>query len=295
MSQSQTSTQGLASFFFDSQEPENRPMPISPRMRKYIRRLATKTKATFRARRGLTGATTTSASRTLSKAVGQYRYANPMYIQPSNARTISFWRTVSYSITLNESLGWGASGTTSLNFAFTLGNVLGWLGGGYSITLPVTNSSEFQSLFDTYKIPNVRMKMFFTNNNSSVNSPATGMPLLHIANDFDDAQENMTAASILERAGVRTFQFDATNSQGVSHWVKPSAKQTVSQVDPATGVQTVSNAGVSMGNQWIDVAASNIIHNGVKLVYNNQGRNNNTDIGSMTFIFEIEYTFKGYR
>lgn len=50
-----------------------------------------------------------------------------------------------------------------------------------------------------------------------------------------------------------------------------------------------------MGSQWLDVAVSNIIHNGVKLVYNNQGRNNNTDIGSMTFIFEIEYTFKGYR
>ena len=56
-----------------------------------------------------------------------------------------------------------------------------------------------QALFDTYKINNVRMKMFFTNNNTSVNSPATGLPLIHIANDFDDAQENMTVASILER------------------------------------------------------------------------------------------------
>ena len=64
---------------------------------------------------------------------------------------------------------------------------------------------QVQALFDTYKINNVRMKMFFTNNNSSVNSPATGMPLVHIANDFDDVQENMTVASILERAGFEPY------------------------------------------------------------------------------------------
>lgn len=274
---------------------ENRKMPISPKMRRYIKRLAASRRSMLRSRRTATGASTTPARRTLSRAVGQYRYANPMYIQPSNARTATFWRTVSYSISINESLGWGAAGTPSLNFGFSLGNVLGWLGGAFSITLPVTNSGEFQALFDTYKINNVRMKMFFTNNNSSVNSPATGMPLIHIANDFDDAQEAMTINTILERAGVRTVQFDAMNHDGLSHWVKPTPKQVVAQTDPATGVQTNSNSGVPFGSQWIDCAVSNIVHNGIKLVYNNQGRANNTDIGSATFIFEIEYVFKGYR
>ena len=190
MSQSYTTVESL------SQLSQNRSMPVSPRMRRYIKKLASSRRHMLYSRRA-TGAATTPARATLSRAVGQYRYANPMYIQPSNARTMSFWRTVSYSITLNESLGWGAAGTPSLNFGFTLGNVLGWLGGGFSITLPITNSSEFQALFDTYKINNVRMKMFFTNNNSSVNSPATGLPLIHICNDFDDAQENMTVATIL--------------------------------------------------------------------------------------------------
>ncbi|MCZ0211708.1 hypothetical protein OZK63_40825, partial [Streptomyces sp. UMAF16] len=89
--------------------------------------------------------------------------------------------------------------------------------------------------------------MFFTNNNSSVNSPATGLPLLHLCNDFDDVAESMTVNSILERAGVRTVQFDATNHQGISHWVKPAAKDVIAQTDPATGVQTTSNAGVPFG------------------------------------------------
>lgn len=270
-------------------------MPLSQRVRKAIYRTALLRRRGTSERRRVTGAPTTSATKTLRRAVGQYRYANPMYLQPSNARTMSFWRTVSYSIPINESLGWGSAGTTSLNFGFTLGNVLGWLGGAFSITLPVTNASEFQALFDTYKISNVRMKMFFTNNNSSVNSPATGLPLFHICNDFDDVQENMTVASILEHAGVRTLQFDAMNHAGLAHWVKPAPRQVIAQTDPTTGVQTSSNSGVPFGSQWIDCAVSNIVHNGVKIVYNNQGRANNTDIGSMTFIFEIEYTFKGYR
>jgi len=266
-------------------------MPISQTQRKRLARQPVR----FTRKRRFSGSSATSASRTLSRAVGEYRYANPMYIQPSNARTMSFWRTVSYSIVLNELNGWGASSSSSLNFGFSLGNVLGWLGGAFSITLPVTNASEFQSLFDTYKINNVRMKMFFSNNNSSVNSPATGLPLIHVCNDFDDAQEVMTVSTILERAGVRTMQFDGMNHSGLSHWVKPVPKVVIAQTDPSTGVQTTSNAAVPFGSQWVDCAVSNIVHNGIKLVYNNQGRANNTDIGSVTFIFEIEYAFKGYR
>lgn len=273
---------------------QNRSMPISPRMRKYIKRLAASRRGMLTRRRGATGASTTSSTRTLSRAVREYRYANPMYIQPSNARTATFWRTTRYNVPLNESLGFKSQGV-SLNFGFSLGNVIAFYPSVAVDTAAVSNAAEFQALFDTYTIKNVRMKMFFTNNNSSVNSPATGMPLLHICNDFDDIAEGMTANSILERAGVRTVQFDAMNHQGLAHWVKPAAKQVVSQTDPTTGAQTTSNAGVPYGTYWIDCAVSNIVFNGIKLVYDNQGRSNNTDIGSLTFIFEVEYCFKGYR
>lgn len=276
-------------------QSQNRTMPISPKMRSYIRRLAAKRRSQLRYRRGATGASTTPATRTLSRAVNQYRYSNPMYIQPSNARTASFWRTLSYSIPINEQLGWAALGSPCIGFNFGLRYVNIFLGGGFFAALNVSNAAEFQALFDTYKINSVRMKLFFTNNNSSVNSPATGLPLLHICNDFDDASENMSVNTILERAGVRTIQYDATNAKGIAHWVKPAAKAVVQQTDPVTGAASTSDSSVPMGATWIDTAVSNIMHNGVKIVYNNQGRNNNTDIGSVTFIFEIEYTFKGYR
>lgn len=242
-----------------------------------------------------TGAATTSAPATLARAVSQYRYSNPMYIQPSNARTASFWRTVSTSIVIQEAGGFAAT-SPSLNWGFSLGNVYGWLGGAFVYAIPVPNATEFSALFDTYKINAVRMKMFFTNNNSSVNSPNTGLPLIHVANDFDDVTEFMTVSSICERAGVRHLQFDAVNHTGLNHWVKPVPKDLTVSTDPATGAVTTTTNGIPYTGKWLDTANSQIVHNGIKVVYNSQGRTPaGTDIGSITFIFEIEFTMKGYR
>lgn len=271
---------------------QDRPMPISPKVMRSIKRIAAARRGQL-TRRRYTGAATTSSTRTLTRLVRQHRYANPMQLQLSNARTCSFTRTVNYSIALNESTGF-ASTSKNLNWGFCLGSVNGWLGGIYSINTPVASTSEFQALFDYYKIGSVRMRMFFTNNTSNVSTANTGLPLFHICNDFDDVAEAMTTNSILERGGVRTVQFDAMNHSGLAHWVKPTATGVVVQVDPSTGSFSSSSSGIPP-TQWLDVASSNIIHNGIKIVYNSQGRNNNTDLGSVTFIFEIEYVFKGYR
>lgn len=260
---------------------------------KYMSKTLAARRIQTRYRRYRSGAPTTSPGATLGRLVRQHRYANPMQLQLSNARTCSFTRTVNYSIALNESTGF-ASTSKNLNWGFCLGSVNGWLGGIYSINTPVSSTSEFQALFDYYKIASVRMKIYFTNNTSNVSTANTGLPLLHICNDFDDVSEGMTTNSILERGGVRTSQFDANNTKGITHWVKPVPTSVIVQVNPDTGAFTSSSSGIPQ-SQWLDCASSNIIHNGVKIVYNSQGRNNNTDLGSVTFIFEIEYVFKGYR
>jgi len=166
----------------------------------------------------------------------------------------------------------------------------------YTYNIGIANTSEFQNLFDTYKINAVKMKCFFSHNFSNVNTPATALPILSIVNDFDDATEVLTPLTILEKAGVRTMQFDASNTSGFGHYVKPSARQVVSQHN-ADGTESVSSAGVAFGSQWLDCANSNIIHSGVKIVYNNQERvpTTVTDIGTLTVYFELEYVFKGYR
>lgn len=248
----------------------------------------------MRALQRRSGAPTTSARSTLSTAVGNYRYANPMAITPSNNRTHTFWRTTQVSIPITESTGFAAT-SPSLNFGFALGQVWCWLNGSYNGTYSaaISNYTEFNALFDFYKINFVKATIFFTNNSSSVNSPATGMPMIHLCNDFDDVTEVMTVATILEKSGVRTLQFDATNSRGLTHWVKPTVASYIQTTDGG-GTGSATNAGVQP-NQWINTGAANIVHSGMKFVYNNQGRASATDVGSMTVIFEIEYVFKAVR
>lgn len=243
-----------------------------------------------------TGAPTTSAARTLSRVKGSYRYSNPMLITPSNARTCTFWRSCTHSLAINQNGGFtsGATQSPCLGYSFDLQGVKGFLGGAYNFDVRVSNTSDFQALFDMYKVNAVKMKFFFSHNIAGVTTASQALPLVHIVNDFDDVAENLTLATVLEKAGVRTMQFDATNMNGYNHYIKPAPRVVTSQIDPATGNESVINAGVA-SSMFIDCAVSNVVHFGTKIVYNNQGRTVSSDIGTMTTVFEIEYVFKGYR
>lgn len=244
------------------------------------------------------GAATTPASRTLGRITSSYRYANPMLIQPSNARTMSFWRSCTFSLVLQQGPGFlPTAGVASpcLAFAFDLNGAKFWCGGIYYGTIPISGSTEFQALFDTYKINAVKMKMFFAHNFSNVNTPATCLPIMHVVNDFDDSTEILSVATVQEKSGVRIVQFDANNGNGFNHYVKPSCRQVVSQINETTGAESVSSAGTAFGAQWLDCANNNIIHSGMKIVYNNQGRTSTTDIGNVTFYFDMQLCFKGVR
>lgn len=242
------------------------------------------------------GAATTPPSRTIGRIASSYRYANPMVIQPSNARTMTFWRSCVYSVPIQQGGGFNPIGALSpcIAFGFDLSGMKFWVGGSYYGGVAISGSSEFQALFDTYKINAVKMKIFFAHNFSNVNTVATCLPIIHVVNDFDDSTENLTIPQVQEKSGCRIMQFDATNSNGFNHYVKPSCRQVVSQIDGA-GAESVSSAGTAFGSQWLDCANNNIIHSGTKLVYNNQGRTATTDIGNITIYFDIEYCFKGVR
>lgn len=240
------------------------------------------------------GRTATPASATLGEAKASFRYSNPMSIAISNTRTMAFTRTHQFSLSLNEQLGWSALGSPNLSFAFSLARVTGYLAGVLTYVSATNNLAEFTTLFDYYKLGNVQMKMFFTNNNSSVNSPNTGLPLLHICNDYDDATGAESLNTMLERAGTRSIQFTADHHNGINHYCKPNASQYVQDVD-ATGIVTSLGAGIAPPGQWLNTGTPGVVHNAIKVFYNNQGRTANTDIGSVTFLFQVEYIFKGYR
>lgn len=250
--------------------------------------------ATYRASRraGQMSSRRGSSASTLARTRASFRYANPLSISMSNQRTMGFTRTVTQSLTLNETSGFGGLGSSSINFGFSLAQVMGFQGGAFTYGITVPSFSEFQTLFDYYKINAVKMTMFFSNNHSSVNSPNTGLPIILVCNDYDDVTTSENTASMYQRSGTRTIQFTADNHAGINHYCKPCASQYVQNDTGA--VITAVGAGIPP-SQWLNTGSANIIHNGIKVFYNNQGRMADVDIGSITFIFEIEFLFKGYR
>jgi len=236
-----------------------------------------------------------SDQRQLRSVLRSHRKANPYQITPGSGRTVTFWRKSEISLSLNQSTGFAAGGA-NVNWGFALGRIFGFLNGVFTYAVTVPSSSEFQALFDYYKINAVKIQMFFTKTNSDQSSGSNvGMPMLLIANDFDDIAETMTLNSMNERVGTRHVQFDSTNVNGINHYIKPKPTSVIVATDVSTGVLAASNSGVTFGTQWIDCAQSNIVHNGVKVFYNNQGVTAATVLGNVTFVFDVEYVFKGYR
>jgi len=239
----------------------------------------------------------TSDQRQLSSVLTSHRRANPYQITPSSGRTVTFWRKTEVSIALGQTTGFGALGN-NVNWGFALGRIIGFVNGAFVYSIPVPNASDFQALFDYYKINAVKMQVFFTKNTDPVSTTtggAHGMPVLVIANDFDDIAETMTLTSMNERVGSRHVQFDSTNVNGINHYIKPKPTSVVVSTDVSTGASAASNAGVVFGTQWLDCAQSNIVHNGIKVFYNNQGITAAATLGNVTFVFDVEYVFKGYR
>jgi len=236
-------------------------------------------------------------SRDLSSVVRRHKAANPYQIQPSSGRTVTFWRKTEVNIALGQSTGFSAAGN-NVNWGFALGRIFGFVNGVFTYSVAVPNASEFQALFDYYKINSVKMQMFFSKNTSeqgSTGNSGLGMPVMILANDFDDIQENMSLSAMLERVGARHVQFDASSQRGINHYIKPKPSSVVVQTDITTGSQSTSNAGVVFGTQWLDCASSNIVHNGIKVFYDNQGVTSAATLGNVTFVFDVEYEFKGYR
>lgn len=233
--------------------------------------------------------------RQLGSIVRSYKRANPYQITPSSGRTCTFWRKTEINLTLNQLSGFQGAGA-SLNWGFSLAYVYGYLNGTYSFSPGVPSSAEFQALFDYYQIRSVKMQLFFTKNVTDVaNSAGLGLPIFLLANDFDDINTNETFSSMMQRVGCRHVQIDATNGNGIKHYIKPRPSNTIMVTDPVTGIQSTASVGIPFGSTWINTTQTNVVHNGVKILYDAQGLTTNQTIGNVTLVFDIEYCFKGYR
>lgn len=238
--------------------------------------------------------TGTSQAKTLQSVRSSYRRGNPMSVSMSNTKQIDFWRTASFTYTMNQNTGFNGFGQF-LGFDFALGNVLGYHQAGFQWAITVPGSSEFQALFDYYCIKAVKVTFYYSHNTSTTNHPAEPLPILLVCNDYDDAQGPETLSSMNERSGVRRIQMGNTNDVPPTHWVKPCVQTYTTQTDPVSGTQSQINAGINKGTQWLNLAASQIRHSGLKVFWDTQGRTGVTDMGNLTVTFEICYTMSGWR
>jgi len=189
---------------------------------------------------------------------------------------------------LNDGAGWGTSPGFGLDleWSFSLQKVVGYLAGVSTYTATVPSSSEFSSLFQEYKIDSIEMSMFYSNNNSSLNTPATSLPLINIA--FDPNDVNQTPLSTIQQlSGVRQIQLGNGSDPTKPFVFKPRAALQVYET-------AIASAYISERTGWINSTYLDVPHYGVKIVYDpTTVPGTSTAIGAVAFYFKLNFSCKG--
>lgn len=177
--------------------------------------------------------------------------------------------------------------TDNIQVDFTLNNVRLFAAGGASpfATLPMPNATEFTGLYDQYRIDWIDCQFMFSNNNSSVNSPATVLPIIYLCKDYDDTA-NATVNDIRQYSTQQTWQLgQQQGSDGIHHvFVKPN-------VDVAlyNGITTGYARGKPM---YIDTGSADVPHYGIKFALDRIAvPASSTPVGYLTINFVYHMTF----
>lgn len=190
------------------------------------------------------------------------------------------WSTSGFG-NLSSTGGYGNDLAMSFNLT---GVVIGAaLNGGAQTALSTAvlpNSTEFTTLFDQYKIRRVKIEMRYANNNSSINSPSTSLPLFYYANDFDDAV-SLTQTALQQFQGCKTTMLGTGAKEYTQHSLVPKPLVQLYESAVSTGY---SNPAKPI---WIDCNDATAPHYGFKLCWDNAMNIavTDTNIGQISFIF----------
>jgi hypothetical protein len=186
--------------------------------------------------------------------------------RPLSVATYKFTRTCAFQFGYNSYAGF-----TSPSGALVYGNGLGLkfqlsqmvLSGTFvTVTQALPNYTEFTSLFDRWRITNVRLKFHYASNianGSAVPGTLTGvaLPILQIANDYDDAAPPASNVELLQRQNTKYWTLDSTGPK--NHSIAPK----VILAGENSGAFT--SFVVADGHPFIDCGTPNTDHVGVKL------------------------------
>jgi hypothetical protein len=170
----------------------------------------------------------------------------------------------SYVIGIDTRTGFSLNGTSTglfnMQFNFCLSGVNASIGGASPTLLPLPAATEFSALYDQYRIDYVDCQFMFSNNQSSVNSPGTVLPIMYLAKDYDDS--NVANYTDLQQYSTqKTWQLGQHRGDGIYHVkVKPNVDVTVYQSALLTGYAR----GKPM---FIDTSSPAVPHYGIKIAY----------------------------
>lgn len=153
-----------------------------------------------------------------------------------------------------------STGGFNMEMAFTLGGTVFYFGGVSTFTAAMPNYTEFTSLYDQYRIDGVDVELIFSNDQSSVNSPATSLPLLYYAIDYDDAN-TVGVPDIVQYDNHKMFQLGS-----------PSLPDGIKRIHIKPNVDMALYNGVSTGyarfpNARVDTGSPNVPHYGLKMAF----------------------------
>lgn len=177
-----------------------------------------------------------------------------------------------------------ASNSWNMGFAFRLDGVNIYVNGVSSATLAMPNYSEFTNLYDQYRIDYVECDFIFSNNSSSVNSPATVLPVIHYAKDYDDT--NATAQEQLQQYSTYgCWQLgNASNSNGMKRiFIKPNVDLQV--------YNGVTSGYARSKPIFVDTQSASVPHYGLKIALdpiNVPG--SATLVGYLSIVFKFHMT-----
>jgi len=227
------------------------------------------------------GSTRRKRSNRVNLKLGRYRSVN-------NKQHI-FKRSVTVTHNINAANGWDSSGYFDLAYNFTLSGVNVYVHGASSMLVPLSGFTEISYLFDQYKISNIRCQMFYSYNSASNSSTGRYIPLLHIANDYNDSISSFTNDSLSQYSNCRTVQLNTAGSTGngaVNHNVKPKVAASI-----YNGVYNAYTEKTS----FIDTVYTAVPHYGMKIFWDTMNISNDLPLGAIEFRFTYDIIAKNIR
>lgn len=200
-------------------------------------------------------------------------------------KTYTFRRTLQQVLPVNLSVGF-ATGGYSLQIAPALSACNIFINGTLAYQPLLPNSGEFTSLFDQYRIDRINLQLFFSANDSNVTTPTSVLPMVHIANDYNDTN-NTSLTDIQQYPEMRTYQL------GLEKPVTWSFRPRV-RLDVLTNTGITSSSAFSTTG-WIDTSSPGIEHLGTKVYLNTMGRTTNLDIGNCVLMVSYDLSFRNVK